>query len=287
MSNLSLVERIRASCCKGIAALALLAASGCGAVSMYQQDYPKKFSRPPLEYLLNKGKTGDERLALRASPTNKYALLVKGKDNGIFVDGDIKNMAKLLLLKGYDIYYINPQSASTINHFCDALSGFANDETKFFLLLTGHGAQSGFRLKPWSEYGVSEISPDSLFHSLKKVRGKKAVMINCCYSGIFYEDVSYNTYWLADKSRYFNGVLFASCPSDKTSVTDPLLGMSSFVYGFCNFFVPEVSEEVDLSRISFSQEATPALDFFVLLSRLFVNRISYNIKTFSTAGYKF
>lgn len=287
MSHPTLVDRIKSSCCKGFSALALAVLSGCGAVSMYQQDYPKKFANPPLEYIINQGETKDEIPALKASPANKYALLVKGKDSRIFVEGDIKNMAKLLLLKGYDVYYINPQSQSTFSRFCENLSNFSDDNTRFFLLLTGHGSSSGFRLKPWSNYSISEISPASLFNNLKKVRGKKAVMINSCHSGIFYDELSNSTYWLDDKTSYFNGVLFASCPSNKTSISDPFLGMSTLVYGFCNFFVPDSSEEVDLSRISFSQQATPCLDIFVFLSRIFTQRISFDTKVYSTTSYKF
>lgn len=290
MPDAPLVERIKASCSRGIAALALLAAfSGCGAVSMFQQDYPKRFDKPPLEYIINNGKSGDESLELRASPANKYALLVKGKDDSIFVDGDIKNMAKLLLLKNYDIYYITPKNKAAIRDFCSRLSDFANDSTQLFVLLTGHGSSSGFCLKPFLEVGNSvyyaTLSPSDLFGWLRGVRGRKAVLVNCCKAGIFYEYLADAPSRSGDKS-FFNGVLFASCPEDKLSICDPLLGMSAFAYGFCNFFAPEIGE-VDLARVAVSQQMTPLSEFIVFLGRLFGYNVSYETKFFATSGYKF
>ncbi len=277
----TLLDRLK-NISRNFVALAMSSACGCGAVSFFQQDYPKRFDKPPLEYIVNKDIHARD-VPARPSQTNRYALIVKGKDNGIYVDGDVKNMAKLLLLKNYDVYYTNSAFPSTITNFCKSLSHLSNKDTRFFLFLTGHGREDGFSLKVNPGMPRSILSPALLFSSLQEINGKKAVVVQSCHAGIFYEHLSLA--YCRDRD-YFSGVLFASCPEDKISVCDPLLGMSAFTYGFCNFFAPDL-EEVNLAGVVITQQMTPISEFIVFLGRLFGSKISYETKVFATAGYKF
>jgi hypothetical protein len=132
-----------------------------------------------------------------------------------YVENDIKALAELATLKGYDVY--EPEDPLSCYMLLSAMESRTNAQTKIIFFFSGEGTKKGL----WTKFcklpdrilthDAFCVEPDFLLHTLSWIKGKQAIVVSACESGIF-----------ADAAREipeFKGVVLTSC--DKGFATTP------------------------------------------------------------------
>ena len=111
---------------------------------------------------------------------------------------DIEVVQEILLNKGYNVRLIPPQMCTRKNVLfrLEELSSVSRDDSASFFYYAGHGSEvpgyvNGIMTNdvnssvfPWQ----NRLVPYELLTELGKIRGKKAIVIDSCFSGEFVEE---------------------------------------------------------------------------------------------------
>jgi len=133
----------------------------------------------------------------RQGETHIYTLAIAGWTDDVFIkelDGALEAIASVLPIKGRTVRLINrPDTVDTIplanfQNFTAAVHAIGNvmdkDNDVFVLVMTSHGEQTGFALRP---PGTSaELTPQQVATALNGEGIKnRVVIVSACFSGIF------------------------------------------------------------------------------------------------------
>lgn len=114
------------------------------------------------------------------------ALLV-GHDGGhlLGVRPDVEKLHSRLSHRNYDLVetLFNPASHQVLDNL-EKVAYQTTSDSHFFFHYSGHGSRDGLAL------GFTTITPQTLYSKLAAVRGKKVVVLDCCYAGTFLQDPS-------------------------------------------------------------------------------------------------
>lgn len=245
-------------------ALLLIAAPGC-IVTPPLGDLPQAPDAKLVEVL------DEDYLPFRVSPTNRYAVVMSGRrftppTKGRFsistaddvlagkkvedpwVKGDVSQLTKLLLSKGYDVYRMDYGQVTprAMKKLLKRIAFVAKDETKLFVAYSGEGDSTGWRTRAMSirqnEHiippGVT-VTPPDLFGALATVRGRKAVLINACEAGVFAEEGA--------KWAGFRGVVIAACARGFATTPHEPSGTTAIFAAFLELYSDEPSRMRNLA----------------------------------------
>jgi len=115
------------------------------------------------------------------------ALLV-GNEGGNLrgVHADLEELTRKLSTRGFagNIHqlYNSGATCSAILGRLDEIAYSSVPDSHFFFHYSGHGNEKGLCA------GEKELTPDDLFSRLRNIRGKKAVVLDCCHAGIFIDN---------------------------------------------------------------------------------------------------
>ena len=153
---------------------------------------------------------------------NKKAILVKSNNYS-----NIELINHELSRRGYDCKVIDTFSATNTKIFesIDEIAVNSNEETKtvFYISSEGYkGPNEKVSILTVKDYNSNKdyyaIYPYNLFEKLGKIKGKKAIFIDACYSGNFLECKNI-------EDLIENYVIVAACPEDRITA-------SNFMYIF-------------------------------------------------------
>lgn len=165
----------------------------------------------------------------RKSPKNAYAILMKGqgylppkarvinvnnmhsgeKIRDEFVENDLDALARLATLKGFDVY--KPTEPLELYMLLGQIAPVADKDTRVVFFYSGEGTKKGLWTKfcKLPERTLTQpfycIEPEMLLNTLSWLKGRQAVVISACESGVFVTE--------AQQVKAFNGVVIASCGS--------------------------------------------------------------------------
>jgi hypothetical protein len=198
---------------------------------------------------------------------NKEAILIQQNKNA---EHNIEIMDYLLSQYGYRCQKIIMNSARKdhILYNIKLRKRYTNGKSKTIIYYKGHGKETGILGNNYTNKKET-ITPYELFNSIGKIKGKKAIIIDACHSGIFTKalDRGYN---FPLKRSIENYVCIASCPPKNISINSPFLiknkylGQLTFgLYKLLNF----AKEDVNLitGKIEISNET----------HKKYINELSY------------
>lgn len=163
----------------------------------------------------------------RKSPKNAYAILMKGqgylppkapivnannmhsgeKIRDEFVENDLDSLGQLATLKGFDVY--KPKEPVELYGLLGQIASVSNADTRVVFFYSGEGTKKGL----WTKFcKLPErvlthpfycIEPEMLLNTFSWLKGKQAVVISACESGVFVRE--------AQQVKAFKGVVIASC----------------------------------------------------------------------------
>lgn len=208
----------------------------------------------------------------RRAPTNRYALLMSGRvfepprDGRLvatpddlqrgrpledpWVAGDVAQLERLLLAKGYDVYRLDlgQVGVETALALLGRLAAVSDAETRTFLAYSGEGDARGLRTRAMRIApgrlvlpAASTLEPAALFDALARLAGSKAVLINACESGVFAE--------AAAARGDLDGVVIAACPRGTTTTPHEPAGTTAIVAAFLELYASDPARVLDLSRV--------------------------------------
>lgn len=152
---------------------------------------------------------------IRSISQDNHALLL-GHDGGNLkgVKNDLDRFAEKLEKRGFTgnitKLYNGAATKSNVLAYLDQLAYLTVPESHFLFFYSGHGSSNGLHLGNRAFFdlfglGSKEISPHDLYPRLANVRGKKALILDCCHAGKFIDDknsskIPYHTLVLAGSS---------------------------------------------------------------------------------------
>lgn len=125
--------------------------------------------------------------------TNNYALIA-GHDGGTLcaVKNDLNAIELELVKRGFaNIRKLYNEDEATKDDFfehMETISRLTDEDSRFIFHYSGHGSEKGLYLPRTiaGSFKTAEyLSPAELYGSLGKLKGKKAVFLDCCHAGIF------------------------------------------------------------------------------------------------------
>lgn len=212
-----------------------------------------------------------EYLPFRVSPTNRYAIVMNGQRfsppigrpfsistaedvlagkpiEDPWVAGDVDQMTKLLLSKGYDVYRLDYGRVTprALKKLLERVGYVANDKTRLFVTYSGEGDSTGLRTRAMTvrenEHIVPPkvtITPKDLFGALAPVDGRKAVLINACEAGIFADE--------APSWASFRGVVIAACAKGFATTPHEPSGTTAIFAAFLDLYADDPHRELNLA----------------------------------------
>ena len=182
-----------------------------------------------------------EDIVIPEEPARKTALLVQGVQD-VIGDKNLDSMTSLLDSRGYTLTVLKPPETTykaILRELASIADGSNRDtgESKTLFYFTGHGDREGFGTSSWA------IDPETLFNTLKDIKGNKAVILDCCHAGIFVDYLS------EDPSAHLisDYVVIAACPSHaETTITFRSDEMTALTSGLMET-LSDGREPVDLS----------------------------------------
>jgi hypothetical protein len=250
--------------------LLLLAAPGC--VSPPIGDLPSAPDAQLVEIL------DADYMPFRVSPANRYAVVMSGaqyvppedanalvwlakpddilgcpKVEDPWVRGDSDQLTTLLLSKGYDVYTLDfgQVTPDSVRNLLDRLSYVANDDTQLFVAYSGEGDSEGLRTRSLRiDSGLLippavTLTPKDLFGILAAVRGRKAVLINACESGVFAEEAAL---W-----GEFQGVVVTACKRGFATTPHEPTGTTAIFAVFLELYSDDATQRQNLATVRFER----------------------------------
>ncbi|MDD5086927.1 MAG: caspase family protein [Candidatus Nanoarchaeia archaeon] len=180
---------------------------------------------------------------------NKKAVLIQAREGN-----DIEVINHELKRRGYDCYIIDEQGTEKeIFESIDSIAEQSNDKTETVFYFSGHGRCldnhdkfiSVKNSNPDIEYLL--IGPKPLYSRLDKIKGKKAIFIDSCYSGAFAKEEGLDK--LID-----NYVIITTCPEDYESFDSPfyIMGKRISPLTFDTYKLLQKNQNINLSEESIS-----------------------------------
>lgn len=212
---------------------------------------------------------GEYRLSVRASPSNKYLIVVRGHNSKLSLDNceiskidkrseeipdpytesDIKEISKLASNKGYDVY--SSSSDSDLEGLLDSITKVANKDTHIMLAMSGECDNKGFIINlVHTTGGMNLVPPDKklfaekIIAHLGLIKGTKAVIVNGCQSGCFAD--------AARKDPDFNGVVIAACAVGYATTECQRTNTSAVYAGFLGLYKDDPLSIKNLSTADIS-----------------------------------
>ena len=179
-----------------------------------------------------------EDIVIPEEPARKTALLVQGSQD-VVGDNNLDLMTSLLDSRGYKVTVLKPFEATDSAILCElaSIAEGSNRESETFFYFTGHGDREGFATLNLA------IEPETLFNTMKDIKGNKAIILDCCHAGIFVDYLS------EDPSAHLisDYVVIAACPSHaETTITFRSDEMTALTSGLMET-LSDGREPVDLS----------------------------------------
>lgn len=256
-------RRPLASLCFG--ALLLVAAPGC-VVSPPLGDLPRAADAQETEVL------DADYLPFRRSPRNRYALVMNGRvfqppanGSGVndaddllqgepiedpWVRGDVDQLTRLLLSKGYDVYRIDfgRVTPDTMRALLERIVGVSDAETHLLLAYSGEGDATGLRTRTM-RLGPSghlvppsvTVTPSDLFAALEPIQGRKAILLNACEAGVFAEE--------AARWASFEGVVIAACARGYATTPHEPSGTTAIFAAFLEIYADDPERVENLASV--------------------------------------
>jgi hypothetical protein len=211
-------------------------------------------------------------LPFRRAPTNRYALLLSGRvfeppsdGSGVadaedllkgdpiddpWVRGDMDQLSRLLLAKGYDVYRLDcgKVTPEAMRALLGRLTTVSDDATQVLIAYSGEGDSTGLRTRSMRLGGSGHlvpqgttITPADLFGALEGVRGRKAILLNACEAGIFAEE--------AARSARFEGVVIAACARGFATTPHEPSGTTAIFAAFLELYADEPERVRNLAAV--------------------------------------
>lgn len=212
---------------------------------------------------------GKEGLFIELPDTEKGSAISSKHKNAILLNGDKKGesndvllMSHILKSRGYNIDVINYNQLTWENIECiigeKAKQSSKNSQTFFYF--TGHCNTAP---KEWTD-GLSinnvvepdyysRITPYKLFSMLGEIKGKKAIFLDCCNSGMFTDFVRDSNRLLSSEKLIEDYVVIAACPSDKNTISTNMLRfgrVGALTFEFYKRFKKNSDKPIDLASIT-------------------------------------
>lgn len=213
---------------------------------------------------------------LRVSPNDRYAILMNGqrflpagdglpvwsaddllrgpREEDPWVDGDMEQATRLLLAKGYDVYRIDfgQVTPDVLLGLLDQLSYVCTPDTELFLAYSGEGDSKGLRTRTLTiERGTNlvvpgtTITPPDLFGALSALKGRKAVLINACESGIFAEAARGHPDQV--------DVVIAACPVGTATTPHEPSGTTAIFAAFLELYEDDPAAVLNLAEVEIDE----------------------------------
>lgn len=200
---------------------------------------------------------------------NKKAILVQNKEYD-----DIEVINHELRRRGYDCYILGPEDTEEeIFKSINDVASESNDETKTVFYFSGHGAN----LEDYGQviivnssnptYDKFGITPNCLFNKLAKVKGKKAIIIDACYSGRFTLEEEL-------EGIIENYVVIAACPEDYKTHYSPLYIMGEKL-GSLTFDIYKLLNKSKPVNLSKEKIPKSTLEFLLQIPGKIISNVSY------------
>ncbi|MBX3466209.1 MAG: hypothetical protein KF878_04840 [Planctomycetes bacterium] len=211
-------------------------------------------------------------LPFRRAPQNRYAVVMNGrvfqppvdglaihdaddllKGEAIddpWVQGDMDQLTRLLLSKGYDVYRLDygRVTPDTLRALLERIVFVSDDETQVLVAYSGEGDSTGLRTRSMrlgqSRHLVPQgttITPADLFAALEPVQGRKAVLLNACEAGIFAEE--------AARWGRFEGVVIAACPRGYATTPHEPSGTTAIFAAFLDLYASDPTRVHNLATV--------------------------------------
>jgi hypothetical protein len=271
--------------------LLLAGASGCAVSPPIAEDLPRARGVQQADVL------DDDYVPFRRAPSNHYALLMSGRvfqppadGSGVataddltkgepiddpWVRGDMDNLSRLLLAKGWDVYRLDMGrvTPAALRALLDRIASVSDADTQVLVAYSGEGDSKGLRTRSMLlgparhlvPQGVT-ITPPDLFAALEPVRGHKAVVLNACEGGVF-----------ADAARdlhAFDGVVITACPKGFATTPNEPTGTTAIMASFLGLYSDDPAKVVNLREV----ELDRAGGFFT--------NLAHRLSTFWALGSK-
>jgi hypothetical protein len=246
--------------------LLLLAAQGCAVSPPLAHDLPRAGDAEEIEVV------DQDYLPFRRSPQNRYALIASGRvfqppsdGSGVqdaddllkgeaiedpWVKGDMDQLARLLLSKGYDVYRFDfgRVTPDVLRGLLERIVYVSDEETQVLVAYSGEGDSTGLRTRSM-RLGASghlvpqgtTITPADLFAALEPIHGRKAVLLNACEAGIFAEE--------AAKWGRFDGVVIAACARGFATTPHEPSGTTAIVAAFLEIYSDDPARVHNLATV--------------------------------------
>jgi len=78
--------------------------------------------------------------------------------------------------------YNGDATRSNLLSYLDSVAENATRYSHFIFHYSGHGSRSGLCL---GIMGLGTVTPENFYAALAKIKGKKAVILDCCHAGVF------------------------------------------------------------------------------------------------------
>lgn len=297
-------RRLLASLTLGL--LLLAAAPGC-AVAPPLGDLPRASDAEELDVV------DADYLPFRRSPRNRYALVMNGRvfqppsdGSGVndaedllhgepiddpWVRGDMDQLSRLLLSKGYDVYRVDfgRVTPDTMRALLERVVAVSDAETQLLVAYSGEGDSTGLRTRTM-RLGPSghlvppkvTLTPADLFAALAPVQGRKAVLLNACEAGIFAEE--------AARQEGFEGVVIAACARGFATTPHEPSGTTAIFAAFLELYADDPARVENLASVEIDRAGglwTNLAHHWQSLWRLGGKPISYEPVIFASGDFWF
>ncbi len=212
-------------------------------------------------------------MPFRAAPTNRYAVVMNGQvftppasgsaetssPDGLqaadrledpWIAGDMEQLTRLLLNKGYDVYRLDfgEVTPAALEELLARIAQAADERTRLFVAYSGEGDDTGLRTRtlriPTGQHIVPPdvtIRPADLFEMLAPIRGDKALLLNACEAGVFAD--------AAPSAPEFRGVVIAACGRGFATTPHEPAGTTAIYAAFLELYGREPERELNLATV--------------------------------------
>ena len=132
--------------------------------------------------------------AIKDADTNQHALFVGNAGYNLRgIKNDLENLATALDKRGFKDnikkLYNGEATKRNVRAYLDQVAYLTDPDSHFIFFYSGHGTKEGLALSIGEDCSPGRfLCPDDFYSRLSNVRGKKAVILDCCHAGVFIND---------------------------------------------------------------------------------------------------
>ncbi len=160
------------------------------------------------------------------SVSDDFALIVSaGEDHPGAMENSLSALAREVRCRGYIPYSLKGIEATkqAVRDKIDEIKHLSVPESHILLYFHGHGGSNGIHL------GGQILNPRELYQKIKQVRGKKAVIIDCCKAGVFVDE--------NNREKIPEGTLVLAASSPERIAGETLMSGGEYIPRFSNALV--------------------------------------------------